>query len=116
MRADQVTVSLAGAGVSPFTRTLTVLPGDFDDNGVVNRRDLRGIRAEINGTGGAKPTIFGDINGDGVVDINDLRAVRHRLGARLPKSWFPGMARPEFRTEARRLVSRGHVHLGRTSK
>ena len=59
-----------------FTRRLDVLPGDFNDDGVVNSQDLVGIRNEWLGIGGAKPTIFGDINGDGMVNVADYNAVR----------------------------------------
>jgi hypothetical protein len=65
-----------------FNRRLDVLPGDFNDDGVVNSQDMVGVRNEILGL--APVTIFGDINGDGKVDINDYNAVRARLGSTLP--------------------------------
>ena len=105
VKADQVTISIAGAGLTTDTRTLAVLPGDFDDNGVVNNKDVKGIRAEVLGAGGARPTIFGDIYGGGAVNNIDVKAVRRRLGTRLPKLRFEELARPAFRTEAQRLVS-----------
>ena len=67
-----------------FNRRLDVLPGDFNDDGVVNSQDMVGIRNEMLGLMGAMPTIFGDINGDGVVDIKDYNAVRARIGTTLP--------------------------------
>jgi chitinase len=104
-KSDQVTVTIAGAGFNGFSGRLDVLPGDFNDDGVVNRKDVVGVRNEVLGKNGAKPTIFGDINGDGAVDRNDLKAAQRRLGTRLPKLRFRALARPAFRTEVRRLVS-----------
>jgi len=82
--ADRVTITIVNPGVSMFNRRLDVLPGDFNDDGVVNVQDMVGIRNEMLGLMGAMPTIFGDINGDGVVDINDYNAVRARIGTTLP--------------------------------
>ena len=61
-----------------------MLPGDFNDDGVVNSQDLAGIRNEWLGIGGAKPTIFGDINGDGMVNVVDYNAERLLIGTSLP--------------------------------
>jgi hypothetical protein len=61
-----------------------VLPGDFNDDGVVNSQDLVGVRNEWLGIGGATYTIFGDLNGDGVVNVTDYNDVRAELGTSLP--------------------------------
>jgi hypothetical protein len=82
--ADRITISIGNDLIAPFTRRLDVLPGDFNDDGVVNSQDLVGIRNEIILYAGALPTIFGDINGDGIVDLNDYTAARNHLGTRLP--------------------------------
>ncbi len=105
-KADRVTVAIAGAGFNSFSGRLDVLPGDFNDDGRVNQRDVKGIRAEINGTGGATPTIFGDINGDGVVNSIDLKDVRRRIGSRLPRVRTPAAAQADFRTRSRTHFSR----------
>ncbi len=78
--ADQVTITIVNPGVSIFNRRLDVLPGDVNDDGVVNVQDMVLIRNQMLGFLGAVPTIFGDINGDGKVDINDYTAVRMRIG------------------------------------
>ena len=70
--------------IAPFTRRLDVLPGDVNDDGVVNVQDMVAIRNQMLGFLGAVPTIFGDINGDGKVDINDYIAVRELIGTTLP--------------------------------
>ncbi len=82
--ADRVTITIVNPGVSMFNRRLDVLPGDVNDDGVVNVQDLVAIRNQMLGLVGAVPTIFGDINGDGKVDINDYTAVREFIGTTLP--------------------------------
>ncbi len=82
--ADLVTLIVDNPGISAFYRQLDVLPGDFNDDGVVNSQDLAGIRNEWLGIGGAKPTIFGDINGDGKVNVADYNAERLLIGTSLP--------------------------------
>jgi hypothetical protein len=80
--ADRLTITIGNATIASFTRRLDVLPGDFNDDGVVNSQDVVGVRNEVLGI--TSPTIFGDINGDGKVDINDYNAVRRRVGTTLP--------------------------------
>jgi hypothetical protein len=84
-KADRVTITIANAAIATFTRRLDVLPGDFNDDGVVNSADLTGVRNEILGFNGAAPTVFGDINGDGKVDINDYNLVKKFMFTSLPK-------------------------------
>src|SRR5262249_29217193 len=80
--ADRVTITIGNATIATFTRRLDVLPGDFNDDGVVNSQDMVGVRNQLLGI--IPPTLFGDINGDGKVDINDYNAVRARIGTKLP--------------------------------
>ncbi len=82
--ADLVTLIVDNPGVSVFYRQLDVLPGDFNDDGVVNAQDLAGIRNEWLGINGAKPTIFGDIIGNGTVNVADYNAERLLIGTSLP--------------------------------
>ena len=60
------------------------MPGDFNDDGVVNSQDVVGIRNEWLRINGAVPTVFGDINGDSVVNVIDYNDVRERVGTSLP--------------------------------
>ena len=83
--ADRVTITIVNPGVSMFNRRLDVLPGNVNDDGVVNVQDMVAIRNQMLGLLGAVPTIFGDINGDGTVDINDYTAVRELIGTTLPR-------------------------------
>jgi hypothetical protein len=81
--ADRVTVTIANPQIASFTGRIDVLPGDINDDGVVNSQDLVLERNIILGLG-AGPTIFGDIDGDGTVDLNDYVLVRKHVGTRLP--------------------------------
>jgi Right handed beta helix region len=82
--ADRVTITIAAPNFVTYIRRLDVLPGDFDDNGVVNKRDVKDVRNEFHGIGGAMPTIFGDILGEGTVNAKDLKATKRLEGTRLP--------------------------------
>jgi hypothetical protein len=81
--ADRLTITIAVPGMGTFISQLNVLPGDFNDDGVVNRADLAGIHNEARGL--APATIFGDLNGDGAVDARDANVVRRYNGQRLPR-------------------------------
>ncbi len=78
--ADRVTITISNATIANFTRRLDVLPGDVNDDGVVNLQDMVAIRNQMLGLLEAVPTIFGDINGDGKVAINDYTAVQKLIG------------------------------------
>jgi hypothetical protein len=83
--ADRVTVSIANAGISAFTRRLDVLPGDVNDDGVVNSQDIVIVRDMYRGIGTVSiPLVFGDFDGDGTVDLTDYNLVRRRNGTHLP--------------------------------
>ncbi len=83
-QADLVSITIGNATIASFTRVLDVLPGDFNDDGVVNAQDLVGVRNEWLHVDGATYTIFGDINGDGVVNVTDYNDVRAEIGTTLP--------------------------------
>ena len=85
--ADRVTVSIGNATIGTFTRRLDVLPGDVNDDGVVNVQDLVIVRDGYTGFGDPSllpPIIFLDVNGDGVVSVADLNVVRSKVGTQLP--------------------------------
>ncbi len=82
-RPDRVTITIGNALIATFARRLDVLPGDINDDGVVNVQDMLVVRNQMLGMMGAMPTLFGDINGDGVIDINDYNAVRKWVGKSL---------------------------------
>ena len=78
--ADRVTFTIANANIATFTRRLSVLPGDFNDDGSVTSADMLGVYYATS----APYNVFADINGDGTVDINDVKATRQRGGTTLP--------------------------------
>ncbi len=78
---------IAGAGIATYVRRLDVLPGDFNDDGVVSAADAKGVKNELLGVTPA--TIFGDVLGDGSVDTADYKAVKKLEGKKfshLPKA------------------------------
>jgi autotransporter-associated beta strand protein len=83
-KADRVSITIDIPGTSVFYRRLDVLPGDVNDDGVVNSQDVVVVRNQWLGVNGTKPTIFGDINGDGVVNVSDYNDVRMEIGTALP--------------------------------
>ncbi len=80
---DRVTITIVGPDIS-FNGRIDVLPGDVNDDGVVNKQDVVLVRDQWLGIDGTKPTIFGDINGDGVVNVADYIDVRKEVGTSLP--------------------------------
>ena len=81
--ADRVTVTIGNAGIATYTRRLDVLPGDVNDDGVVNATDLVLTRNNFAALG-AVYNIFYDINGDGTVDVNDVNLEARFVGKKLP--------------------------------
>jgi hypothetical protein len=79
--ADRVTLTIANSGIASFTRRLDVLPGDVNDDGVVNAQDTV---LERNAYLANIPIVMDDILGDGSVDLNDYNAVRRLVNTKLP--------------------------------
>jgi hypothetical protein len=83
--ADRITLTINNPLLGSFTRELDVLPGDVNDDGVVNAQDLALERdAYLGQPVSYIPLIFEDILGDGSVDLADYNAVRARSGTKLP--------------------------------
>jgi hypothetical protein len=80
--ADRVTITIGNAQIVTFSRRLDVLPGDVNDDGVVNAQDLANVQQQWLGV--ITPTLFGDLDGDGSVTLSDYLAVRQRIGGKLP--------------------------------
>ena len=62
-----------------------MLPGDVNDDGVVNSKDFAVLRKEWSGKGTAQSLIFGDLLGDGAVTKSDWLAAEKFRGTKLPK-------------------------------
>jgi hypothetical protein len=83
--ADRVTLTVGNASIATFTRRLDVLPGDVNDDGVVNSQDAVIVRNAYQGLGAVTiPLIILDVNGDGVVDATDYGLVHNRAASHLP--------------------------------
>ena len=83
--ADRVTVTIGNASVATFTRRLDVLPGDVNDDGVVNSQDAVIVRNQYLAFGPVSiDLLFLDVNGDGVVDATDYGLVHNRAATHLP--------------------------------
>ncbi|HVK07445.1 MAG TPA: Ig-like domain-containing protein, partial [Gemmataceae bacterium] len=65
-----------------YTRAFGILPGDFDGNGLVDNRDLTGIKRKYQ-SNPALADRFADINGDGIVNVLDYNIAKAALGTRL---------------------------------
>ena len=81
--ADRVTITIGNELIAGFTRRLDVLPGDVNDDGVVNAKDMVLIRNAIQKIGDPLMIGWADVDGDGVVGMNDYTAARRKLGSHL---------------------------------
>jgi hypothetical protein len=83
-QADRVTIKLNLVGMVTPTFELDVLPGDVNDDGIVNAQDMVLIRNAIQKPG--DPLMIGwfDVDGSGKVDTLDYTAARKKLGSDLP--------------------------------
>jgi hypothetical protein len=76
---DRLMMSLSG-GI--YTKNFNVLPGDVNNDGLVNSQDLTLIQQHF--TSSVAYNALYDINGDGFVDINDYTLTRSFIGDTLP--------------------------------
>ena len=87
---DRLMLALETANITSVIGALTlygttseafsVLPGDFNGDGVVAAADMTGVNNEI----GQTYDVWADLNGDGTVDINDVKVARSKIGTTLP--------------------------------
>ncbi len=80
--ADRVTLTIGNAQIIPYTRRLDVLPGDVNDDGVVNTTD--GLYILYNETPAHPYQAIYDMNGDGSVNMADFTLYRPKIGTVLP--------------------------------
>ncbi len=78
--ANVTSVSGALSLYGTTSKAFSVLPGDFNGDGVVSAADMLGVNDEV----GLAYDVWADINGDGTVDVNDVKAVRAKIGTELP--------------------------------
>jgi hypothetical protein len=84
-KADRVTITLDIMGRQIFAGRFNVLPGDVDDLGVVNGKDLATLRKDMRGKSSAQALLFGDLLGAGTVSSDDLSAAEKYRGTKLPR-------------------------------
>ncbi len=82
--ADRVRVLIDIPRGTPFSGTLNVLPGDVNDDGVVNSKDLAAIHKQPHVYWDPPSVLYQDITGDGEANGSDYRAVKGFLGTMLP--------------------------------
>jgi hypothetical protein len=85
VNADKVTVTINNSQVTGYTRRLDVLPGDVNDDGIVNTTDATTVRNFY--TAGIRPLfalIYLDIDGSGTANVSDYNFILTRNGKRLP--------------------------------
>ena len=76
--ADKVIETIGNTQLTSYQRDLDVLPGDFNDDGVVSSADV----TLLNNATVAPYNLFADLNGDGVIDINDGKLARTKIGTK----------------------------------
>ena len=76
---QQVTITIANPLIVNFTRRLVVMPGDYNDDGVVDAQDMLGVRNEMLGLTATADPLRRHQRRRGV-DINDYNAVRRLIG------------------------------------
>ena len=83
--ADIVTITV-NPRLAVYTTQLRILPGDVNDDGVVNSQDQVLVRNACLHIGPPTtiPLAFFDLNGDGVIDLTDYNLARKYTGTRLP--------------------------------
>ena len=80
--ADRVTITISATGSPPYTRRLDVLPGDVNDDGMVNAQD---VAVERNAAIIYYFLITSyDITGDGQPSMTDYNTVRRLVSTKLP--------------------------------
>ena len=88
---DRVTMTISNSQIITFTRRLDVLPGNFNDDGVVNTTD--GVLLLRNFTPAHAYQQFYDLNGDAAVNTTDFNLYRPRIGTALflgyLRNWQP---------------------------
>ncbi len=102
--ADRVTVTIANSQIASYTRRLDILPGDVNDDGMVNRTD-RNLILKHETPAHAYRASF-DLNGDHTVNSGDMKLDRARVGTKLPGLRTPAETRGRKAAAASRAPGR----------
>jgi hypothetical protein len=73
--------SPAGVATGDWTRTVSLLVGDFDGDGLVTSADRAAVKSRSGIVAGAR-RLLADIDGNGIVDAADVALVTANLGTR----------------------------------
>lgn len=95
---------------NPVTISDLILPGDANNDGVVDEADFLAIEANFGAIGHDNDWLIGDANGDGRVDGDDWVWVEQHFGATLPGGGIPEPA------TALLLVSAIAIGVGRAGR
>jgi len=101
-KADELTITIASAAITSFTRLLDVLPGDVNDDRVVNTTD--GVLILRNTSPPNPYNQFYDLNGDGVVNTLDFSLYRPYIGTSRVTAFPPTVSAVNFTDPALRLA------------
>jgi hypothetical protein len=81
--ADRVVITIGNTLLARFERRLDVLPGDVNDDGIVNAQDMVLVRNRIQDPSDPLRIGWFNLDGYGKVNIDDLMVVRRKLGTHL---------------------------------
>ncbi len=102
--ADRVTVTIANSQIASYTRRLDILPGDVNDDGMVNRTDGDLILKHETPAHAYRASF--DLNGDHTVNSGDIKLDRARVGTKLPRLRTPAETRGRKAAVASRALDR----------
>lgn len=81
-KSDRVTITIANAGISAWTRRIDVLAGDANDDGIVSFADFVALSTHFGQAASSSP--FADFNDDGQINFADFIALSTNFGDSLP--------------------------------
>lgn len=110
--ADRLTITISNAGITTFKRELDVLPGDANDDGVVNFADFVILSSHFGHTYVPPAWSLGDFNGDNAVTSADFTTLAADFGKSLPA--LPAIA-PLAARAAKPATVRAPIRVSRGS-
>ena len=109
-KRGRVTVTIANSQIASYTRRLDILPGDVNDDGMVNRTDGNLILKHETPAHAYRASF--DLNGDHTVNSGDIKLDRARVGTKLPRLRTPAETRGRKAAVASRARSAASAIAG----